>query len=121
MIFYIVTWADPEGGGAGAQGPPEKYKKNIYLGFLSNTGPHHLENYKTTKPAFNVGPLSAHQLNAIEMAFRWRNDNGPLLLVFGSSLTSSKKLSEFAPPDKTFYIRACVIIKRYLNFVWFMF
>ena len=45
------------------------------IGFLSNTGPdpleNHktgldpLENHKTIKPAFNVGPLSAHQGNTI--------------------------------------------------------
>ena len=29
------------------------------IGFLSNTGPDPLNNHKATKPAFNVGPLSA--------------------------------------------------------------
>ena len=29
-------------------------------GFLSNTGPDPLKNHKATKPAFNVGPSSAH-------------------------------------------------------------
>ena len=36
--------------------------------FLSNTGPEPLKNHKATKPAFNVGPPSAHQRNAIYMA-----------------------------------------------------
>ena len=40
-------------------GPPLKNHKNI--GFLSNTGPGPL----ATKPAFNVGPTSARQRNAI--------------------------------------------------------
>ena len=40
-----------------------KNHKNI--GFLSNTGPDPLKNHKATKPAFNVGPPSARQRNAI--------------------------------------------------------
>ena len=52
------------------------------------------------------------------MAFRWRTDDGPLLVVFGSSLLSSTKkekkkkkkkkktLSKLDPPDKSFWIRA---------------
>ena len=48
-----------------------KNHKNI--GFLSNTGPDPLKNYKATKPAFNFGPLSA---------FRWRANDGPLIVVF---------------------------------------
>ena len=34
------------------------------------TGPDPLENYKATKPAFNIGPVSAHQRNAIWQAGR---------------------------------------------------
>ena len=30
-----------------------------------------------TKQACNLGPLSANQRNAIQMAFRWRADSGP--------------------------------------------
>ena len=44
-------------------GPSLKNHKNI--GFLSNTGPDPLKNHKATKPAFNVGPSSARQQNAI--------------------------------------------------------
>ena len=39
--------------------PSWKNHKNI--GFHSNTGSDSLKNHKTTKPAFNVGPSSAHQ------------------------------------------------------------
>ena len=61
------------GGGRGDRGPdPLKNIKNI--GFLSNTGP------------------DSHL-----MAFRWRADDGPLLVLFGSSFPLSKK---------TFWIRA---------------
>ena len=50
-------------GGAGSPDPPPKNHKNI--GFLTNTGPDPLLNHKATKPAFNVGPPSARQRNAI--------------------------------------------------------
>ena len=62
---------------------PLKNHKNI--GFLSKTGPDPLKNHKATKPAFNVGPSSACQGNAILMAFRWRADDGPILVVFEST------------------------------------
>ena len=39
---------------------PEKITK-ILVGFLSNTGPDPLKNHKATKPAFNVGSLSARE------------------------------------------------------------
>ena len=54
--------AGPEGGGGKGSGPPEKSQNK---GFLRNTGPDSLENHKATKPAFNVGPSSARQRNAI--------------------------------------------------------
>ena len=69
-------------GGQGVGTPPLKNHKKI--GYLSNTGPDPLKNYKATKPAFNFGPTSARQ-------FRWRADDGPLILVFGSFLPSSTK------------------------------
>ena len=47
----------------GGSGSPQNKHKNI--GFLSNSGPDPLKNYEATKPAFNAGPLSAHQRNAI--------------------------------------------------------
>ena len=50
------------GGGARGPDPPEKSQNK---GFLSNTSPDSLENHKATKPAFNVGPSSARQRNAI--------------------------------------------------------
>ena len=41
--------------------PPPLLKNHKKIGFLSNTGPDLLKNHKATKPAFNVGPLSARQ------------------------------------------------------------
>ena len=36
----------------------------------------------TFQPAYSVGPPSARQRNAIRMAFRWRADGGPLLVIY---------------------------------------
>ena len=41
---------------------PEKLQN---YGFISNTCPDPLKNHKATKPAFNIGPSSARQRNAI--------------------------------------------------------
>ena len=74
------------GDGQGIQRPPPpplEHRKNI--GFLSNTGPDPLRYHKATKTAFNVGPILARQRNAIKIAFRWWADDGPILLVFGST------------------------------------
>ena len=59
MFSRKVTCADPEGG----QGSPSENQKAIM--FLSNTGPDPLKSHKASKPAFNVGPSSASQQNAI--------------------------------------------------------
>ena len=59
--LILTACADSEGGGKGS-GTPSK-SQNIV--FPSNTGPDPLKNHKTTKTAFNVGPSSARQRNAI--------------------------------------------------------
>ena len=113
------------GGGAGGPDPPphththtQNNHKNI--GFLSNTGPDPLKNHKATKPSFNVGPSLACQRNAIQMAFRWQADDGPLLVLFGSSLpsyppppppqkkttTKNNPRQSWTPSSKIFWIRA---------------
>ena len=75
-------------GGGGSAPFPENHKT---IGFLSKSGPDPLKNHKAIKPAFNVSPSSARQQNAIQMAFRWRADGSPLIVVFGSSLPSLTK------------------------------
>ena len=71
----------------GRMGTPLNNHKTI--GFPSNTRSNPLKNLKVTKPEFNVGPSLVRQRNAIYMAFRWRADVGPLIVVFRSSLSSS--------------------------------
>ena len=76
-----------------------------------NTGADPLKTYKATKPAFNVGPSSARQRNAILMAFRWWANDCPLIVVCGSCLprqlkkTKQQKICQiWTPFDKTFWI-----------------
>ena len=52
-------------GGQGVRTPLKNHKN---IGFLSNTGADHLKNHRATKPAFNVGPSSARQRNAVNPA-----------------------------------------------------
>ena len=49
--------------GAGGSDPPTENQTAI--GLLNNTGPDPLDNHKATNPAFNDGPSSAGQRNAI--------------------------------------------------------
>ena len=85
--------------------PPEKSQSYIVL---SNTGP---DPRKITKlPSQHA--IFSHYRPTREMAFPWRADDGPLLVVFGSSLPSTKNktktLSElnWTPSDKTFLIHS---------------
>ena len=66
------------GEGTGVRTTPENHKN---IGFLSNTGLDRLKDHKAAKPAFNGGPSSARQRNAVLMAFRWRAVDGPLIVV----------------------------------------
>ena len=52
----------PEGEGCGSMG------NHNTIGFLSNTGSEPTKTRKASKSAFNVGPQSAGQGNAISMA-----------------------------------------------------
>ena len=88
-------------GGPGVWTPLKNHKN---IGFLCNSGPDPLKNYEATKPAFNVGQSSACQQNAILMVFCWRADDGPFIVVFGSSHHSStkkkKQCQSWTPSDK---------------------
>ena len=102
--------------GGGELRTPMKNHKNI--GFLKKTGQDPLKNHKATKPAFNVGPSSARQRNAILMALSLRADDCPLDPV-SSTVTLKKKQKKknekktknkhyqiWTPSDKTFWIHA---------------
>ena len=65
----------------GSPTPPEKSQS---YKFLSNTGSGRLKNPKANQPSFNAGPPLTHKRYAIQIAFRLRFDDDPLLVVFGS-------------------------------------
>ena len=72
-------------------------------------------------PAVNDGQPSAPKRNAIQMAFRWRAGDDPLIVLFGSTHPSTSKYiykkkikikknvvkESWTPSDKIFWIRAC--------------
>ena len=65
IAYAFPIMCGSRGGGGGGRGPPDPLKNHKNIGFLSNTNPGPLKNHKVTKPAFNVGPSSARQRNAI--------------------------------------------------------
>ena len=86
------------GGTGGSEPPPPLENQKIY--FFSNSGPGTLKNHKATNPEFIVGPSSARQRNAIRMAFCWRADVGPILVVFGSTHQIKINIVKVGPPLK---------------------
>ena len=62
VCFKTGACADPEVGGGSGSRHPEKHKAIL---FLSNTGLHPMKNHQASKSAFNVGPSSPRQRNAI--------------------------------------------------------
>ena len=92
-------------GSRGGQGsgppPPLKYHKNI--GFSSNTGPDPLKN-RSYQASIQCWAIIGTPAKRHLMAFRWRADDGPLIVVLGSSLPSStkKKVVKVGPPLTTF-------------------
>ena len=83
--LVIHGWIQRQGRGPKT---PEK-SQNYRVSYQNWSG--FPENHKATKLAFNVGPSATRQRNAISMMFRWRANDGPLLVVFGSYLSSLTK------------------------------
>ena len=78
-----VPCVDPEGRHGVRTPPPLKNHKNIE--FLSNTGPDPLKFSRLPRQH----PTLGHHRHASETpfkSFRWWADDGPLLVIFGSSL-----------------------------------
>ena len=107
------------GEGTGAQHPPLKNHKNIW--YSSNTGLDPLKNHcyqASIQCLAIIGTPSKRHF----MAFCWRADDGPLLVVLGSSIPSSakkkkiKRCQSWTPSDKTFWIRACFFFFHTLCF-----
>ena len=82
QVHYTMGGSRGGGGDRGSWGPdpppPEKSQKyRVSLQYWSPSPKIH----KATKQAFNVGPSSAPQRNAISMAFRWWADDDPFIAV----------------------------------------
>ena len=65
VIYYLDNRVRIQRGAGGPEPPPPQKKNHKNIGFLCNIGPDRLNNHKATKPAFNVGPSSSRQRNAI--------------------------------------------------------
>ena len=87
-----------EGQGVRPRPPPLKNNKNI--GFFTNTGLDPLK--KSQSFQASIQSWLGHHRHASEtpkMAFRWRADDDPLIVVLGFSLPSStKKTVKVGPP-----------------------
>ena len=105
-------WIQRKWTGDPAPPPPLPLKNHKSLGLLSKSVPDHLKHHKVTKPAFNVGPSSVRQRNAILMAFSWWAEDGPLIVVFGWFLSLPpqiiKRCKSWTPSNKTSWICAWV-------------
>ena len=88
VMTMHLAWADPEGGGQGS-GPPLKNHKNI--GFHSNTVPDSLKKSQSYQASIQCWATIAPPAKRYLMVFCWWADDGPLLVLFGSSLPSSAK------------------------------
>ena len=103
------------GGTGGPIPPPLKNHKNI--GFPSNTGPDPL---KITKLPSQHSVLGHHP-HASPMAFRWQADDGPVIVVFGSSLPSStkkKKVIKVGPLLTKLSGSAYAMVLMVVNTIW---
>ena len=101
-ITLIVIQVRIQRGGEGGRGvrtpPPLKNHKNI--GFSSNTGPDLLKDcsYQASIQCLAImGTAAKRHL----MAFRSQANDGPLIVVLGSSLPSSNKKNEKKAKKKT--------------------
>ena len=124
-MHWPVPCADPEGGGGqGIRTHPLKNHKNIEI--LSNTGPDPLNFSKFSKLPSQHSTLGHHR-HPSETPFKRRFAGGPMMAHFFSDMwilsplkkeKKKKTLSElqsWTPSDKTFWIRAWVLIGSSCN------
>ena len=95
LYFYPNIWQtqvpqpysimDGSRGGYRGSGPPPEKSQNLGLFAMQVLVP-------WKKQTFIVGLSSARQRNDIKMAFRWQADDGPFIVIFGSSISSLTKI-----------------------------
>ena len=87
LVFVLVIHVRIQRGGQGVWTPLKNHKN---IGFSSNIGLDPLKNgsYQASIQCWAIiGPPAKRHL----MVFRWRAEDGPLIVVLGSSLPSSTK------------------------------
>ena len=82
-FFYFVHLLQVrvQSRGQGVQSPREKSQK---CGVSSQYWSGSPSNHKSTKPAFNLGLIGTPAKRHLNV-FHWRADDGPILVVFGST------------------------------------
>ena len=96
MRLCVCAWVDPEGGGgAGGPDPPPPLKNHNTIGFPSNTGLDPLIISRLPSQHSMLGHLRYDS----ETPFVGVADVGPLMVVFGSSLSSSTKKKTLSKSD----------------------
>ena len=101
-----ASCVDPECGGAVFRTPIEKSQNyRVSLQFWTRS-PEKLRSYRASTQcrAIISTPAKRHF-----MAFRWRADDDPLIVVFGSSHHSSTK-KKLDPLWQKFWICACILV-----------
>ena len=88
--------ADPEGRAGGPDSPPTE-KSQQYRDWSGSLG-----KSQSYQASIQCWAKSANQRHVILMTFRWRADDGPLIVALGSSLLK-----------KPIWIRACIV-----SYVW---
>ena len=78
---------------------PSPLKNHKNKGCLSNTGLDYLENHKTTKPAFNVGPA----VNGASLVGRWWSNICVSWIISPPPHTHHKNVRGWTPSDNLFY------------------
>ena len=95
--IYLGPCADPEGGGGQGVWTPPPSEKSQNIGFSNRSGSPQKSQLPSQHPMCAVigTPAKRHLM----MAFRWRADDGPLIVVLGSCLPSSteKNVVEVGP------------------------
>ena len=94
-VYIVRSHARIQRGDRGSGAPPLKNHKNIE--FLSNTGQDPLKFSKLPSQHSTLG-YHRHASEATFKAFRLRTDDGPLLVIFGSSLL--QKRCQSSDPDQ---------------------
>ena len=121
-VWGRLSCADP--GRQWSRPPPPPLKNHTNIGYFNNTGPDPLkksQSYQSYKASIQFWTISARH-------FRWRADDGPLIVVFVWILSPFKKnvnvnlnRLKTGNPDKQSRPRQikCSILQRIIYYIWY--